>query len=121
MVVLLNTNIEKGLGIRGKLGRPNKLGTHWLAWTQLGDDFDQAGYYQKRPRKKGQIFVRMKHYWPDAGHTPQQLANRAVFASGVSAWHALTTLQKEGYNHAKYPPGLSGFCRFMREYLKANL
>lgn len=121
MAIVLNGAIEKGIEIRGRIGRPNFLGCHMLGLSQLGDSDERAGFYQRRPRKGGQIIVKMKHYFPSPGYTPTQIANRSVFADGVAMWHTLTDLQKEGYNRAKYPTGLSGFCRFMREYLNANL
>ncbi len=121
MAIVKNNEIVRGLEIRGRLGRPWGVGEMWCGWSHLGDENPEAGYYQRRPRKKGQIIVRMKHYWPDAGHTSQQLHNRSVFRDGINAWNLLTDAQKLSYNQRKYPRGKSGHNRFMTEYLRANL
>ncbi len=120
MVVLKSNDIQKGFSIRKRLGKPNSLGEMWLGWSELGDDDPFAGVYQKRRRRTGQIYVKMKHAWPDCGHTVRQAEMRSIFADGVTAWHALTTLQKQAYNKRKYPTGQSGFTRHMTEYLNAN-
>lgn len=121
MAILDQNAIQRGFEIRKRLGKPNQLGEMWCGWSEFGDDDPFAGVYQRRPRKKGQIIVKMAHAWPDCGHTPRQIYVRGVFAAGVTAWHALTTLQKQAYNRRKYPKGQSGFTRHMTEYLKANI
>ncbi len=120
MAVLGPKNLQKGLSITKRLGKPNSLGEMWCGWSELGDDDPYAGVYQTRPRKRGQIVVKMRHAWPDCGHTVRQEEMRSIFADGVSAWHGLTPLEKQSYNQRKYPLGMSGFARHMKEYLNAN-
>lgn len=121
MAVLDNNALQKGVRITKRLGKPNQLGEMWCGWSELGDDDPYAGVYQRRPRKGGEIIVKMRHAWPDCGHTSRQIYVRSVFADGVASWQSLTTLQKQSYNRRKYPKGQSGFTRYMREYLKANI
>lgn len=112
-----NNNIE----IRGKLGLPNQAGDFWCGWSMLGDLSEEAGIYQKRPRKSGQIFVRMKHYITCNPQTELQQANRTVFAEGVALWQALSIEDQIIWNRKKHPSGRSGFNRFMRAHMKGEL
>jgi hypothetical protein len=120
MVVVDLAEEIKANSIRGKLGRPNGLGEIWCGWSHLGDEDILAGYYQRRPRPTGQIFVRMKHYVPTPIYHENQQTWRGVFANGVVAWKALNAEQKLVWNRTKYPRHMSGFCRFMRNFLKSQ-
>lgn len=120
MVVVDLKHGVHSLEVRGRLGKPNQAGDFWLGWSVLGDENTIAGYYQKRPRKTGQIIVLMKHYIPDCGHTERQETVRGIFADGVAEWKALSDSEKIVYNKKKYPRRMSGFCRHQREYLKAH-
>lgn len=120
MAVIKGVHIVRGLGARGQLGRPTQLGEHWCGWTYIGDDNDMTGIYQRRPRKGGEMTVKMKHYLPMGAPSSAQSGRRSIFRDGMTAWSALTTSQKEIYNRAKYPKGMTGVCRFMREYMKTH-
>jgi hypothetical protein len=109
------------LQARGKFGKPNKLGTHWLGWTLLGDDCDKAGYYQHHWNQHQKYWNRSRFYWNPPHTTGPAMALKGIFANGVTAWKALTDEQKLYYNKLKYPARRSGFNRFMREYLKSHL
>jgi len=104
--------------VRGRLGKPNLFGEVYCGWSQFGDENVSAGYYQRRPRPCGQIIVRMRHYFPDCGHTERQEEVRGIFADGVSAWKALSESEKQVWNMMKWPRRMSGFCRHQRQYLK---
>lgn len=108
------------LTIAGKYGSPNGLGEHILGWTQLGDQNDFAGYYQRRANKKGTTFTRCRPYWNPPHTTERALAVKNNFSAGVFAWHALTTEQKNYYNTLKKPHAQTGFTRFMSQWLKEN-
>lgn len=117
-MVVVNLGEEaKGIELRGALGRPNGVGEFWCGWSVLGDDTEFVGYFQRRPRKTGQIIVRMRHYISPNPQTSGQQLWRAVFAEGVEAWHALTAGERLTYNRLKYPARQSGFTRFMSRYL----
>lgn len=52
--------------------------------------------------------------------TADQEAWKQVFADGSTAWLALTSLQKGVWNSYRYPPRMSGYNKFMREYLRTH-
>lgn len=107
-------------GARGKFGLPNKLGTHWLGWTPLGEDNDRAGYYQYHWNQHKKYYNKSRFYWNPPHTTGPAVAWKNVFKAGVLAWHALTPEAKLAYNKLKYPPRQSGFNRHMTKYLKDN-
>ena len=107
-------NIE----IRGIVGRPNELGATWCGWSEIGEYFPEAGIYQKRPSRKGQFFVRMKHFISANPQTPTQQAGRNKFALAVSAWQAMTEEEKKVYRKRHSPPHMTGYNRFLRDYMR---
>lgn len=56
---------------------------------------------------------------PSKSASPQQLAIRASFSSGVAAWHALSPAARALFQ-AEAPPGLTGFNSFMQQYMLAE-
>jgi len=120
MVVVDLGEEAKAIEIRGALGLPNSFGEIYFGWSEFGDYFEAAGFYQRRPSMKGQVIVRMRHYWPTNNQHEAQQVWRGVFADGVDAWKALTNEQKEIWRKLKYPRNMLGFHRFMRYYLKSN-
>jgi hypothetical protein len=120
MVIVIAQDHTNSFEIRGRLGKPNELGATFCGWSVLGDYSPLAGLYQRRPRKTGQIFVRMRDHIVPNPQTPAQQAWRAIFSSGVNAWQALTAEQKQVYNKKKWPRHMIGFSRFMREYLNTH-
>ena len=109
------------LGARGKFGKPNKLGTHWLGWTELGEDNDRAGYYQYHWNQHAKYYNKSVFYWNPPHTTETALAWKAVFAIGVQAWKDLTDAERLVYNNLKYPKAQTGFTRFMSKYLKEQV
>ena len=109
------------LEIRRIIGKPNGLGQHFLGLTSLGDDSPYAGVYQKRPRKGGQIFVKMKFHYPHDPQTTAQITQRTKFANAILAWQALTSEEKNVYNAMQYPPRMTGFNRFIRLYMRDEI
>ena len=53
MVVVDTGKTGLFLQMRGMLGRPNGLGSHWLGWSELGDTNFYSGIYQRR--RKGRL------------------------------------------------------------------
>lgn len=104
--------------IRGKLGKPNELGDIWCGWSELGEYLPIAGIYQKRRNKKGQIFVRMKHYHGSNPQTPEQQSNRATFSQAVASWQSLDESEKKQWRAKKHPRYMSGYNRYIRDYMR---
>ena len=99
-----------------------KLHTAGLGALELGDNFLGNGLWQRAGRKQeGEEIVMVRHYIQNNPRTPAQQAWRATFATGVSTWRGLTETQKQSYRDTKYPSGLSGFNRFMREYMQGAI
>ena len=99
------------------MGIPNQYGFDTYGVSRYGEKNDLAGIYQMRPRLKGRLCVRMKHYSPP--ETALRIANprRAVFASAVSAWQGLSTVQKELFRVKSSGKHMSGYNVFLHEYL----
>lgn len=54
-------------------------------------------------------------------NSPAQQADRSTFSAGVSAWQALTELQKDAYRkRATRTKHATGFTLFMSEYLYSH-
>ncbi len=120
MAVITRPQDIKSLEIRKTLGLPNQCGNFWFGRSKLGDHFREAGIYQKRHRKRGQIFVRMKHYYPSNPRSIPQQANRALFATAIALWNAKTLEEQMVWNKMKKIKGKSGYNRFVSQYLKDN-
>lgn len=108
----------KVIEIRGKLGRPNELGCVWCGWSECGEYNPLAGYYQKRKNARSQYFVRMRHFITSNPQTPAQQANRSKFSLAVAAWQSKTDEEKRYWRGLKRPRGMSGYNRFLREYMR---
>lgn len=91
----------------------------------------QPGIYQMRPRpyvgknykypRSGHnICVRMKFYQPSNQTQPNKVARQVVFASAVSAWQGLSIDEKIVYNKKASGKHYTGYCFFLREYLKSH-
>lgn len=106
--------------IRGKLGRPNGLGEHWCGRTYVGDDNAFSGIYQRKPRPAGEIFIKMRHYFPTNNQLENQQLWRGVFSDAVSAWQLLSAEEKIIWAKKKWPRNMAGYHRFLRHYLKTH-
>ena len=109
------------LEIRRIFGKPNGLGQHFLGLTLLGDSDEFAGVSQKRPRKTGQLFVKMKFSIQNDPKTSLQITQREKFAAAVAAWQGLTITDKNVYNAMQYPPRMTGFNRFIRLFMRDEI
>jgi hypothetical protein len=110
---------------------PYQYGIRNYADAFYGENLSFDGIYQMRhgpygvwsPTKKvppGRFCVREKFYYP--AQTLAQVSNprRAIFASAVSAWQALSTLQREPYRLKSVGKHMSGYNVFLHEYLISN-
>lgn len=98
-----------GFEIRGRIGRPD-----------MPDPLGVNGIYQMRTTKRGKVPVKMRFYDFNITHTTPQQANRAKFASAMSAWGALTTEEKTAYNVRAKKRNMFGWGLFIREYYQSN-
>lgn len=81
--------------------------------------YNKRGWcYQRRRTWHGIIWSAMRGYVPANPQTAPQQANRALFANAVSAWQALSGLEKGVWNSYNYPKHPSGYNRFISAYLK---
>lgn len=104
----------------GHFGRPNGFGLIRFGWTVYGEDVEWAGNFQRRKLSKGRGVIKTPHMWPSNPQTETQQSWRAIFATGVSAWQSLTTVDKSKYNRRARPLQMSGFNLYMREWLNDN-
>lgn len=118
MAIVSALDIAYGIEIRGRFGKPNGLGEMWCGWSELGQDFPLAGLYRKVRHEGKQKFQRMKFYATPGPRTVPQQANRSKFALAVSAWQALTPEQKKQWRSKKSPRFMSGYNRFIRDYMR---
>ena len=95
---------------------------------EYGDSLDLFGIWQVRKKRigfltsgqkeTGELYnIRKRFYWPTNPQTGPQQAHRAIFASGVEAWQALTEEKKDEYRELATERPMSGFNLFMRETL----
>lgn len=113
------------------VGRSCGFANMRFGFTGFGDNRFFAGVYQKRVtgyNHKGRIagrprnayYVRMKSYRPTNPNTPLQVACRAVFATAISNWSALTENEKVVYNERGTRRSLPGRNLYISEYLKSH-
>ncbi len=107
--------------VRGKLGTPNGLGLITCGLSLCGMYLPVAGIYQKRHAKNGQYFVKMRHYRPTNPRTVNQQNNRISFKNAVLAWQTLDESEKLIWRRKKHPRFMSGYNRFIREYMRGNI
>lgn len=119
MVVVTSFQHAKSLEIRGEYGAPCGLGEFYCGWSRVGELDPMAGVYQKRPRKRGQIFVKMRHCIIPNPRTPAQQARREKFAQALLAWRALSFEDQVVWNKKNYPSHMSGYNRFIRHFMKS--
>lgn len=105
---------------RGKFGRPSGFGAYICGENRLGEFEPRSGVYQVHRTGKRKMLSRHVDNFPTNPRTPAQQAWRAIFASGKLAWDSLDTETQRTYNVRRYPPHMSGYNRFMSEYLKEH-
>lgn len=77
------------------------------------------GIYQTYKAKDRKSTRLLKLYRPTNPRTEFQQANRQKIANAVYAWQLLTKEQQSVYNERSSPPRMSGYNRFIKEYLKS--
>lgn len=105
----------------GKLGRPSGLGEHVCGVSLLGDYFPESGIYCRRKGRVGRLVVRCRHYVPTNPRTTAQQARRSAFAAGVSAWHELKDVDRQGWKNEGRLLRLNGFQTFMSAWMKGGV
>ena len=76
--------------------------------------------YREQPTPRGRITIRQKYTpYVNPQGTEQQLW-RGVMADAVAAWQALSFTDQVIWNKTKYPYNMSGYNRFVRNYLKTH-
>lgn len=120
MVIVTPDEAFLSFDAKRKFGWPNGYGLAVYGYSRYGDNNPLAGVYQTYHGKDGLITVRKKFYWPSNPSSSLVDARRAVFADGVAAWQALTSLQKKSYDDLTSPSNMSGYNRFLRLYLKSH-
>lgn len=118
MVVVDWKNRGLSLEARGRYGEPSGVGDFWLGFSSIGEYDEMAGVYQKRPRKGGQIFVRMKYYVTPNPRTVKQQKFRAHFSDLIEAWNNLSFDDQILWNKKKWPIHCSGYNRFISDGMK---
>lgn len=120
MVVVDWKNRGLSLEARGRYGEPCGVGDMWLGFSSVGEYDTMQGVYQKRPRKKGQIFVRMKYAIDPNHYSAVRQARRTLFGDAVRAWNNLDFEAQIVWNKKKYPTHMSGYNRFISYYMKTH-
>lgn len=77
--------------------------------------------YCEFPTKNGRIHVRKSYYKPTGEPNEGQLRTQANFRAAVLAWQVLPFEQQIVYNKLKEPLHMSGYNRFLRQYLKGEI
>jgi len=89
---------------------------HWIQGYPNG--FPYPGIFQRRKTWHGTINILEKYYKPTNPQTPAQQANRQKFEAARLTWSGLTSTEQDYYNRLKYPPQMSGYNRYVKQYLK---
>lgn len=118
MAIVNLQNTIGNLEIRGKFGKTSGFGYLMFGFNYFQKMDQMEGIYQKRPRKKGQIFVRMRHYIMPYSNTPAQQAQRQKIRDSLNAWRALSFDEQIKWNRAKKPKGCSGYQYFCKVYMR---
>jgi hypothetical protein len=98
--------VETGWGLLQETGKKIELEVYFKA------------IYRRQPTPRGRIIIREKYYaCENPQHTDQQIW-RGKFATAVSLWQALSSTEQIVWNKILYPNHMSGYNRFIRNYLK---
>jgi len=120
MAIIDLKNGPYSLGVRGKIGKPNGCGDFVFGFSDIGDDNEFSGIYQRRPRKKGSLWVKMRHALIPNPQTETQQKGRTKFAQAVEAWNNLSFQNQIFWNKLKQPEHISGYNRFISWYMKSK-
>lgn len=120
MAIVDHIENQKVFMVQGMLGAPNGLGLFKPAWSKMGYKFRSAAIYRRDGRWDRKRIIKCKHYRTANPRTTAQQANRTKLAGAVAAWHALSDSEKQVYRKRSHPPRMTGYCRFVREYMLNN-
>lgn len=114
--------VDKLLSLSSKkrFGYSQDCGTAFCGFILCGWNPDWAGIYQRKKTLKGWQISKMSFYWPTNPQTVPQQANRAKFASAVSAYQALDPTQKTDYDRRAYKLRIPAYSLFIREYFRSH-
>jgi len=106
--------IRKKLGKESLVSEYPEYGIYQQRYRRK--DFWQKGYTPKGKRRN----FKMKFYRPTNPRTEKQQAHRQILAEAVALWKALPLSTKKEYNKKAYGKQMSGYNKFISEYLNQN-
>jgi len=116
MVITDITTRPPSLEVRGTVGKPNGLGFHFMGFSLVGDDNRFTGVFQRRRSRKGQVVVKMRHYYPIDTATMKKAIWRKYHGDLIKYWQFLTATQKEKLRKDGIKYSRSGINRLCTEY-----
>jgi len=121
MVILTGGSRLVGHEPRKKLGFSQDYGHALFGYVEFGADNPYAGIYRKYTNDKKNHLIKMRHYVPSYSSSPAIVASRISFASAISAWRALSAPDKEFYETWGKKYKMSGYNKYISEYMKGNV
>ena len=76
--------------------------------------------YRNKPGPNGRVCVKQPYVISYNPRLPDQQFNRMLFAAAIDAWQDLTFEEEIYWNKLKYPAHMSGYNRFIRNYMLTN-
>lgn len=73
--------------------------------------------YREQPTPNGRILIREKYFVPTDTWSQAKQDNRDKFALAVAEWNNLTIEQQIYWNKLRYPNHMSGYNRFIRNFM----
>ena len=126
---ILNGETMAGLRQTGTIRGGDGLGFIRLGHSSLGASAFIGGVYQRRvtgynntgrkvhlPRKT--YYVKMRYYRPTNPNTPEQQANRSMFAEAVASWKGLPPAEKIEWKKKASRHSRRGHNLYISEYMK---
>ena len=83
--------------------------------------FQSYAIFQRRRTWHGMVTVLERYYTPYNPRSPAQQSQRGKFAAAVYAWQQLPPAEKYAFDALKYPIRMSGFNRFISQYVKTSV
>src|SRR5574337_392216 len=97
------------LNARGKLGYTAAVGFARCGISRCGSSKLYGGIYQRKKTLNGWRTSRMRYYRPSNPQTTAQQAWRSIFASGLTAWRALTDDERKLLSKQALSYRMTGF------------
>lgn len=105
---------------RGRFGRPGSFGRVLFGYNIIGLEDSLCGIYQKATFATGREISIRPFYFPTDTRSAPQLARRAIFQAGVSAYRALTPLELDAINRKGKARRMTGYNFFLSKYLRSH-